>query len=177
MDYQTTPYTMGGSGGKGSIWDRIAPGVSKMLAAKKNKLDPEKELEGYARPGAGEDEFARLIDSQYNRLMPQFNQSLQGLRENAIQRGISTGDLGTSYEGDLASAFQQHLLDSISGGAMDLYNTRLDLLSGMADRKLAAKNAKRQGKGSMLGGLFGLGGSILGGPIGGAIGKGLGKLF
>lgn len=166
MDYQTTPYTMGGSGGKGSIWDRIAPGVSKMLAAKKNKFDPEKELEGYARPGAGEDEFARLINSQYNRLMPQFNQSLQGLRENAIRRGISTGDLGTSYEGDLASAFQQNLLDSISGGAMDLYNTRLDVLSGAADRRTAEKNAKRQAKGSTLGGLFGGVGSLVGGLFG-----------
>ena len=62
-----------------------------------------------------------ILQSYVAGAMPQFMQQLQGVRENAVQRGISTGDLGTAYEGSLASAFQRN----IASKAADLYGTRL----------------------------------------------------
>jgi len=98
--------------------------------------------------------------------MPEFNQRMQGLRENEIARGVSTGGLGTSYEGDLASAFQRNIAQAGASEAMNLYNTNLnaltglynsdvnrqtnaennylDLLTGSLDQAQAAKNARQQ---------------------------------
>lgn len=98
--------------------------------------------------------------------MPEFNKQLNGLRENEIARGVSTGGLGTSYEGDLASAFQRNIAQAGASHALDLYNTNLnarlglygsdvnrqqtaennylDLLTGSLDQAQAAKNARRQ---------------------------------
>jgi len=62
-----------------------------------------------------------ILQSYVAGAMPQFMQQLQGVRENAVQRGISTGDLGTAYEGSLASAFQRNIASQAAG----LYGTRL----------------------------------------------------
>lgn len=116
--------------------------------------------------GGGESELNRYIQGAVSAGMPEFNRNLQGVRENAIARGIGGGGLGTSYEGDLASAFHRNISNSAAGQAMNLYNTRaggyqdlygtdvelaegsrnryLDILGGQADRDQAAQNAKRK---------------------------------
>lgn len=64
---------------------------------------------------------SKVLSSYVAGAMPQFMQQLQGVRANDVQRGISTGDLGTAYEGSLASAFQRN----ITSKAADLYGTQL----------------------------------------------------
>ena len=64
---------------------------------------------------------SKTLGAYVQSAMPDFNKALQGVRENSIARGISTGDLGTSYEGDLASAFQRNIASQAAG----LYGTRL----------------------------------------------------
>jgi hypothetical protein len=97
--------------------------------------------------GAGwQTAFNQSAGAAYNRMMPQFREQLQLTREDGIRRGISTGDLGTSYEGDLASAFSQNLADTFGSMAMSGYensrNRYLDLLTGRLDRNQAARNAR-----------------------------------
>lgn len=98
--------------------------------------------------------------------MPQFNKALGGVRENAIHRGLSTGDLGTSYEGDLASSFQKHISDSVAGQAYNLFqgnrNTYLDLLTGGMDREDDAQNSQRNRKAGLVGAGIQAAGSFFG---------------
>ena len=109
--------------------------------------------------------------------MPQFQHSLQGLRESAIRRGASNGDLATSYEGDLASAFDNNLTNSIASQAAGLYgtqvgasgqlaqnsgNTYLDLLAGNRDAKQAQDNNRGDFLSSLIGAGATLGGAYLG---------------
>lgn len=106
----------------------------------------------------GQDRLNEYARSAMSAAMPGFMNEIQNIRESAQRRGISTGDLGTSYEGDAASAFQQNIADAISGQAMNLYGTQmggagglydmsrnnyLDLVAGALDRKEMGRNAKR----------------------------------
>lgn len=124
--------------------------------------------------------------------MPQFMQALQGVRANAQRRGIGTGDLGTTYEGNLASAFQQNIADAVAQQALGLYgqrlgaagnllglesgreiesrNTYLDIIGNMVEGDRAKKANKQAMIGGALGGLFNLGGMALGGYLGGGFG-------
>lgn len=127
----------------------------------------DKTLKQYEDPTAGSAQLADLIRSQISSAMPQFNQALGGVRQNAIQRGISTGDLGTSYEGDLASSFQKHIADSVAGQSFNLFqgnrNTYLDLLSGGMDREDNAQNESRNRKSGLIGAGLKAAGSFFGG--------------
>jgi hypothetical protein len=120
---------------------------------------------------------AKVLGSYVESAMPKFREELQGVREGAISRGISTGDLGTSYEGDLASAFQRN----IAGRASDLYQTRLGAYGGLAESdadrfergrerdvagfgdllsmEQAAKEARRNRRAGLLGSLLGAAGA------------------
>lgn len=126
----------------------------------------DKTLKQYEDPNAGSEQLSQLIQSQVSSAMPQFNKALGGVRENAIQRGLSTGDLGTSYEGDLASSFQKHIADSVAGQAYNLFqgnrNTYLDLLTGGMDREDDAQNQSRNRKAGLVGGLIGGAASFFG---------------
>lgn len=110
--------------------------------------------------------------------MPSFYQALQGIRESAVRRGISTGDLGTSNEGDLASAFQRNIAGATAQQATSLYesgrNNYLDLLTGQRDYETDQANARRRrrgGVGNAIGGAIGgIGGFLIGGPAGAALG-------
>lgn len=126
---------------------------------------------------------SKTLSSYVASAMPEFNKALQGVRENAIQRGISTGDLGTSYEGDLASAFQRN----IAGEAANLYGQRmsgyenlygqdnaannasqnqyLDLLTGQRDFEEQQKEAKAANQSSMFGSLGNMFGTLGGAAI------------
>jgi hypothetical protein len=98
--------------------------------------------------------------------LPGYMKDLQHTREDAIRRGASNGDLETSYEGDLSSAFQRNVANSVAGQAAGMQNARvnalgqlagsdsntyLDLLSGQADRDQAGSNNKWNLAGSVLG--------------------------
>ena len=122
---------------------------------------------------------SKTLGAYVQSAMPDFNKALQGVRENSIARGISTGDLGTSYEGDLASAFQRN----IAGQAANLYGQRLsgyeglygqdqnasqqaqnqylDLLTGQRDYEEQQKEAKQANQSSLFGAIGQLGGMAL----------------
>lgn len=109
--------------------------------------------------------------------MPALNQNLQSQKESDIRRGISTGDLGTSFEGDITSAFQKNIANTTAGQAMNLFNTQaqgygnlnasdtsnyLNLLGGNADRNQSAQNAQT----SFWNSLIGAGGQAAGAYLG-----------
>jgi hypothetical protein len=73
--------------------------------------------------------------------MPSFNAQLNSIRESAARRGVSNGELGTSYEGDLASALSRNLDNSIAGQALGLYNSRLGGYSDLSRTDLGAEEA------------------------------------
>lgn len=112
----------------------------------------------------GQNALNTSIQSAVSAGMPQLNQQLQQQRESNVARGVSTGDLGTSFEGDITSAFQRNIANSAGQQALGLFNTQagiynsdssnyLDLLAGNADRAQSAKNAKTDFWGSLIGGV------------------------
>lgn len=136
-------------------------------------------------PMVGQDAFAASFKAAMDAAMPQFQSQLQGVRESAIRRGISTGDLGTSYEGDLASAFQRNTANAAASQAMGLFTTNanlyqgqqgtyLDLLTGQRDAKQDQANAAKRRSAGILGGLGSLAGAGIGGALGGSAGAQLG---
>lgn len=120
------------------------------------------------------------LKSLVSQAMPEFNNRLNGIRENAIARGISTGDLGTSYEGDLASAFQRNLANQAAGlyttqlgAAQNLYGqdisreqanqgNYLDLLTGRLSFEEAKKQAAKNRKAALAQGVLGAAGTAAG---------------
>ncbi len=120
------------------------------------------------------------LKSLVSQAMPEFNTRLNGIRENAIARGISTGDLGTSYEGDLASAFQRNLANQAAGlyttqlgAAQNLYgqdisreqanqNSYLDLLTGRLSFEEQKRQAAKDRKAALAQGVLGAAGSAAG---------------
>lgn len=109
--------------------------------------------------------------------MPQFQEQLQGLREQAINRGVQYGDIGTRNEGSLASAFQRNLANVAGSQAMKLYETALDQRAGRQDQLTMRANNRNAEQGAM----FDLLGRGLATPMGakatGAIGGKLAGLF
>jgi len=147
--------------------------------------------------GGGQEELDRSIRSAVSAGMPELNRNLQGAREGAISRGVGLGELGTSYEGDVYSAFQKNIANSAGLQAMNLYGTRtagygnlheldvgvaegsrsryLDILAGQRDADIAKANAKKK-RGSLLGSIVGgVGGFLLGGPAGASAGANIGS--
>ena len=125
----------------------------------------------------GQDALNTSAQAAVSSAMPQFQSQLQGLRESAIRRGASNGDLATSFEGDLASATDRNLKNAIAGQAAGLYGTRvgaagqlaqnsgntyLDLLAGNRD----AAQAKANNRTDLLGGLIGAAGQLGGAYLG-----------
>lgn len=128
--------------------------------------------------GGWQQAFNQTAGATLANALPDLRNQLQMTREDGIRRGISTGDLGTSTEGDLVSSWGRNLANSFAGTALSAHegsrNRYLDLLSGQLDRDQETENAKRQrrgGVGSALGGIAGgVGGFFLGGPAGAAAG-------
>lgn len=142
--------------------------------------------------GGGQNALNTYAKGAMSAAMPGLNSQLQQQQESDIRRGISTGDLGTSYEGDLYSAFQRNLSNAVAGQSMNLYGTQLGATEGLynndtsnylnmmyANRnyQTGQDNAKRQRNAGLWGtigsGLGALAGSF-GGPGGMAAGAGLG---
>jgi len=143
--------------------------------------------------GGGQQALDTSISSAMSAAMPSFMHQMQNVQESGVRRGISTGDLGTSFEGDTASAFQKNIANAAGSQAMNLFGTQLgaaqnqantdqnqylDMLTGNRDYEMAQQNAKRQKSAGLFGGLGALAGGMIGGPtgaqIGGAIGSGVG---
>lgn len=122
---------------------------------------------GYEQNGTGfQDAFNKTAGAYLQNAMPQFQQSLQLTRENGVRRGISTGDLGTSTEGDLTSAFQRNISNALGGMAFQGYegsrNRIMDLLSGKAGMDINDLNSQYNFLGGLLSGGFQLGAAKLG---------------
>lgn len=150
--------------------------------------------------GGGQAELEQSIQSAMSSAMPGFRNEMQGVQETEQRRGIGLGGLGTSYEGDLESAFHRNIANAAGSQAMNLYsahlggaqglyetdtaaagqgrNRYLDLLTGQRDYDTAQQNAKRKRKhglfGAIGGALGGIGGFMLGGPMGAELGSSLG---
>lgn len=161
----------------------LVPSVGRLPAKRRSAADL---LYDEMSPQAGESYLSKTIGSLTSAGMPEFNRQLQDTRESAIRRGVSGGGLGTSYEGDVFSAFQKHVADTAGTYANENYNRYLDLLSGQRDYESYLAEQKRKRKGGLLGSLGtlagGVGGFFLGGPkgamagaeIGGSLGSGIG---
>lgn len=102
------------------------------------------------------------VRARTSAMMPEFERALQGIRETNQRRGIANGDLATSYEGDAASAFQRNIANAIAEQSDSAYNTALDRLYGEKDRRIAARNARRDRRSNTFGALAGAIGSGVG---------------
>lgn len=113
------------------------------------------------------DAFEETAGAYLRNAMPSFRSQLQLTREDGQRRGIGTGDLGTSYEGDLASAFEQNISDTLGSMAMSGYennrNRYLDLLTGKINLDDANKNAGKNRAAGLAGGAIGAAGYYFGG--------------
>jgi hypothetical protein len=118
-----------------------------------------------------QDAITKYTQSAIADAMPSFRNNLQLTREDGIRRGISTGDLGTSNEGDLASAFQRNISNAVAGKTADMYehsrDRYADLLSGRMDRTTANQNYQSQRKSGLLGAIGSAAGAYFGGRNGG----------
>lgn len=118
-------------------------------------------------PSFGQDAITKMTQSAMGNAMPGFMQQMQGQKEDSIRRGISTGDLGTSFEGDLTSAFQRNIANSVAGQAGTMFNNRNNLLyqgtNDQLDREQAAQNGAQQRKSGLINSLISGAGMALGG--------------
>jgi hypothetical protein len=143
--------------------------------------------------GEGQGALETSVSSAMSAAMPEFRKAMEGVQESEVNRGVGIGDkggsLGTSYEGDLMSAFQRNIATAAGQQALGLYGTRLggasslyglDTESAMFGRNRymselggQAANAKRRSAG-LFGTLGAIGGGLIGGPVGASMGGELG---
>lgn len=139
--------------------------------------------------GGGQDALNQSIESAMSAAMPEFRKAMQGTQETEIARGVGLGELGTSYEGDLESAFQRNIANAAGSQALGLYGEQLgaaqygyesgenrfmDVLSGNRDYETSLANANRKRKSGLMGALGGLAGGAIGGPFGAELGAAAG---
>lgn len=131
--------------------------------------------------GGWQQAFQQTAGAYMNEAMPQLRTQLQLSQEDAVRRGISTGDLGTSNEGDILSAFQQNTSNTLGGLATSEYennqNRYLNLLTGTLDRNQSNSNSNANMWAGIGGAALSAAGSALGGPLGGQLGSWLGSVL
>lgn len=135
--------------------------------------------------GGGQSALDTYAQGAMSSAMPGLNAELQKQAESNIRSGTSTGDLGTSFEGDLYSAFQRNMSNAIAGQSMNLYNTNVGANEGLyntdtsnymdamyANRDFAQgqENARKKRNAGLWGGVLGAVGAIGGGAAGGGQG-------
>lgn len=118
--------------------------------------------------GAGwEDAYNKTAGAQLANALPDLRNSLQMQRENSIRRGVSTGDYGTSAEGDLVSAWGRNIGNSFAGQAAGMYNASrgryMDLLSGKLSYNTNQENSNRNFYGGLISGGMQAGAMAMGG--------------
>jgi len=115
-------------------------------------------------PSFGQQSVADSTRAAVQGALPDFLSNLGGLKEQNIRRGISTGDLGTSFENDLTSAFQRNIANSVAGQSANMFNNRTGLLfqglNDSLDRKQGAINDASQRRSGFLNGLMQTAGTI-----------------
>jgi len=118
-----------------------------------------------------QDAFNKTAGAQLAGALPGLRSQLQTTREDAIRRGVSGGDLGTSYEGDIMSAFSRNTANAFASQAADMYNQSrnryLGLLGGQLDYASSQENANRNFWSSLIGGGLQGGAQVLGAKLGG----------
>ena len=111
--------------------------------------------------------FNQTAGAELAGALPQLRNQLQLSREDAIRRGVSGGDLATSTEGDITSAWQKNIANSFAGQAANMYNQSrsryLDLLSGKLGYASAQETSAKNFWGGLAGAGLQAGGMILGG--------------
>ncbi len=182
------------------LFDFLSPGDAATKRQYKAELGTEQGLDVEARSrqrasrgrfedilGEGQGSLEESVKSAMSAAMPDFRKAMEGVQESEVNRGIGLGDeksgggLGTSYEGDLQSAFQRNIANAAGQQALGLYGTRvggasalygLDTESAMFGRNRymqllggEAANARRR-----QAGLFGTIGAVAGGAAGGPTG-------
>jgi hypothetical protein len=107
-------------------------------------------LASLQNPNFGQDQLAETTRATVADALPDFLKNMEGTKEDNIRRGISTGDLGTSFEGDLTSAFQRNISNSVASQAAGMFGQRNNLLyqgyNDQLDREQAAQNDAAQRK-------------------------------
>lgn len=139
--------------------------------------------------GEGQDQLNQSVSSAMSAAMPDFRKAMQGVQESEVGRGIGLGDsggsLGTSYEGDLESAFNRNIANAAGSQALGLYQSQLggaaslygtDVYNNMMAQNRYTNMLTNQGNFNRKrsAGLFGTLGAIAGGAIGGPFGASLG---
>ncbi|HYL22506.1 MAG TPA: hypothetical protein VEU74_12145 [Gemmatimonadales bacterium] len=147
----------------------------------------------------GQPALETSISSAMSAAMPEFQKAMQGVQESEVQRGVglgasgsSGGSLGTSYEGDLESAFQRNIANAAGSQALGLYSTKLGtaaqgyqldenrlvgMMSGNRDYETALQNAAKKRSSGLFGALGAGIGGIAGGSFGADIGGDIGAAF
>lgn len=112
--------------------------------------------------GGWQQAFNQTAGATLANALPDLRNQLQMTREDGIRRGISTGDLGTSTEGDLMSAWGRNLSNAFAGQSLAAHegsrNRYLDLISGQIDRDDSNRNASKNRNAAMWGSVLNLGG-------------------
>jgi len=143
----------------------------------------------------GQAALDQTIRATVARGMPEFFAALNDVQGNAIRRGVSNG-LGTFYEGELADAFHENVVNEIGGRAQSMYDTRLrglsevsgrdlataessrnrylDIIAGNRDADLARQGANARRRSGLFGGIGAAAGFAIGGPAGAAVGSQIG---
>ena len=155
----------------------------------------------------GQNALNTYAQSAMSSAMPAFKQQMQGVQESEIARGVGTGgsggvgNLGTSYEGDLTSAFQRNIANSVGMQSMNLYGTQvgaagnlygtdteasqldqnryLSAVSGQRDYETALANANKKRGAGIMGAIGAIGGAAIGSivpGVGTALGAQLGGM-
>src|SRR5882672_3340509 len=195
------------------LFDFLGAGGGSDAKKYKEQLGVEEDIQGEARGnastsrnrfsdvlGEGQGALETSVKSAMSAAMPDFRKAMEGVQESEVNRGIGLGDeksgggLGTSYEGDLMSAFHRNIANGAGQQALGLYGTRvggasalygLDTEAAMFSRNRymnmlggAASNARRRSAG-LFGTLGAVAGGIIGGPVGaeagGMIGSAIGS--
>lgn len=134
--------------------------VNQRVSQDRSQLQDATSDEGSGR--GWQDAFNQTAGAFLNQQMPTFLKSLQMTREDGIRRGISTGDLGTSNEGDLVSAFQRNLSDSLGSLASSNYNQSRDRYFGLLGSQYDADTQAKNSQDAMIGGVAGqIGGQLM----------------
>lgn len=135
--------------------------------------------------GDGQDALNTSVSSAMSAAMPDFRKAMQGVQESEVGRGVglgsSQGSLGTSYEGDLESAFNRNITNAAGSQALGLYQSKLggaaslygtDVYNNMMAQNRYTNmltnqgNFNRKRSAGLFGALGGLAGGLLGGPLG-----------
>ena len=112
-------------------------------------------------------------DQQFNQMMQSIGAGNQAtLQERAANLGQLSGLMGLTQQQSANPAFA----GTGNVGSLAPANWA-GIINNYDQQRLAAANANKASGSSLLGGLMGIGGSILGGPMGGSIMGGIGSMF